>query len=204
TLITRELRRAGYDAEAVTRLGLGAELSNFTTLEAPPSGPAGCVSYQYNRAYDKFRAVRLNKGALEMATANAVITGCTAGSWNVVSDPDVVTITSFTPNETRESFSDIIQSRVESGNTVVTAGCGVVRNISVDITGSLVGDASISRSIHDEVRVRADPLQFVSKTYAGFGPAVPTVDEECALRDLCLSAYGKTEDNDPDCAGASP
>lgn len=197
TLVTRELRRSGYDAVAVSRLGTGSELSNYTTLQAPPYGPSGCLSYQYNRlSGNQFRAIRANSGSLEMATATGAITNCANGTWEVVSDPDVVTITAFEPSETREPFSSIVESKVVGSDTEAMAGCGVVRNISIGITGSLATDASVSRSIRDQVRVRADPVRFVKKTYTGVGSDIPSATEECELRNECLASYDM---KDPDC-----
>lgn len=191
-LVTRELRRSGYDGNAVQNLGSGSSLSNFTALEAPPFGPAGCISYQYTRDVGAapFRAIRMNGGALEMGTSNATISNCNAGNWSVISDPDVVTITGFAPAETREAFASIVQSRVVGTDTEVMAGCGVVRNVSIDITGTLVADASVSRTVREEVRVRADPLRFVTQTISGV--AGPTGTDECTVMNACLATYGQT------------
>lgn len=174
TLVTRELRRAGYDGAAVARLGTGTSLSGYTTL----SVANGCLTYQYNRiSGDQFRAIRLNANALEMATAAAAIAGCASGTWNQVTDTDVVNITGFLLGETKEKFSAVVSSRVVGTNTEVTVGCGVVRNVAIDITGSLVADASISRTIREEVRVRADPVQFMKETFAGTGDHSAEEDE---------------------------
>lgn len=197
SLVTREVRRSGYDSGSVANLGLGTPLSAFTALQAPPFGPAGCITYQYNRTDgDQYRAIRLSGGSLEMATSAAAMADCNAGTWSAISDPDVVTITGFAPSETREAFASIVRTRVVAGDTEALAGCGVVRNISIDITGSLVADAGISRTIHEEIRVRADPLTFVSQTYPGNGLGIPSAAEECALMNLCLAPYGQTA---PDC-----
>lgn len=195
-LVIRELRRSGYDGAAVARLGTGASLSNFTTMQAPPFGPAGCLSYQYDRSGNQFRAIRASNGALEMATATAALTDCGGGNWSVVSDPDVVTVTGFAPAETREAFASIVESRIVGTDTEVVAGCGVVRNVSIDITGSLVSDASISRTIHEEVRVRADPVQFIKQTFAGNGAGIPSASDKCDLKNLCLKPFGASA---PDC-----
>lgn len=191
-LVTRELRRSGYDGDAISRLGTGVSLSSFTALEAPPFGVAGCVSYQYTRdgGAAPFRAIRLNNGALEMGTSNTTIVNCNAGNWSAISDSDVVTITSFAPVETREPFASIVQSRVVGTDTEVMAGCGVVRNVAIDITGSLVADASVSRTVREEVRVRADPLRFTTQTFPGL--AGPTPADECTVMNACLAAYGQT------------
>lgn len=185
TLVSREIRRSGYDSAAVERMGTGTAPSNYTALTVSN----GCLAYQYNRAGNQFRAIRISDGALEMATATAAITDCNGGgNWTVITDPDVVAITGFAPTETREVFSTIVGMNVVGADTEVLAGCGQVRNISIDITGSLVADASISRKIHEEIRVRADPLRFLKRTYNGIStPAstVPTAAEEAQLLADC-------------------
>lgn len=196
TLVTRELRRAGYDAGSVSQLGTGKSLSGFTTLQAPPFGPDGCLSYEYNRAGNQFRAIRANAGALEMATATAVISNCANGAWSALTDTDVVTITRFEPDEVREPFSSIVQSRVVGTDTEVMTGCGVVRKISIGLTGSLATDASVARTIHDEVRVRADPVRFTTETLTGVSDEfkeVPSEEQTCDLQVACLKAYGLDE-----------
>lgn len=166
TLVTRELRRAGYDGAAVTKLGGGGALSSYTAL----SVANGCLIYQYNRTSgNQYRAIRLNSNALEMATAATAMANCGTGTWNQVTDLDVVNITAFNLNETKEKFSAVISSRVVGTDTEITAGCGVVRHIGIDIRGSLAADSSISRNVHEDVRVRADPVKFMKQTYPGTG-----------------------------------
>lgn len=179
TLVTRELRRAGYDGAAVTKLGSGASLSGYTTL----SVANGCLVYQYNRtAGNQYRAIRLNSNALEMATATAAMTDCSAGTWNQVTDLDVVNITAFNLNQTKVNFSAVIDSRAVGGKTEITAGCGTVRHIGIDIRGSLVADSGTSRTVHQDVRVRADPIKFMKETYDGTGDHSA---DEVALRTKC-------------------
>lgn len=179
TLVTRELRRSGYDGAAVTKLGVGGSLSGYTTL----SVANGCLIYQYNRtAGNQYRAIRLGSNALEMATAAAAMADCGAGTWNQVTDVDVVNITAFNLNQAKEKFSAVVDSRVVGTDTEITVGCGVVRRIGIDIQGSLVADASISRSVHEDVRVRADPVKFMKQTYAGTGDHSA---DETALRTTC-------------------
>jgi prepilin peptidase dependent protein B len=179
TLVTRELRRAGHDSEAITRLGTGLPLSNYTAL----SVSNGCLLYQYERAGDQFRAMRLSGDAIEMATAAVSIASCGAGgNWSAVTDPDVARITGFAFNEEKEKFSSVVQSNVVGTDTESTVGCGTVRHIGIDITGSLTADATISRTIHEDVRVRADPVKFMTETFAGTGDHSA---EEDALRKTC-------------------
>lgn len=199
SLVSREVRRAGYDAAAVSRLGvpsragLPSALSDYVTLQASN----GCITYQYNRsAGNQFRAIRLRNGTLEMATSASAINGCNSGTWAPVSDPDVVNIQAMDVAETRQPFSAILQRQLVSGVTTVLAGCGVVRTLSLDIQGALARDNTISRTLHEDIKVRADPLKMITQDYT----SDPTAAQLCDLRNSCLAAYGASVvDEDASC-----
>lgn len=184
-LVMRELRRSGYDAASVRRLAQGVSPSSFTNITV--SGQ--CVTYGYNRptltgiggapVATELKGIRRNatSGALEMNTTSSPMSCTGTTGWFEVTDPKVVNITSFrvTPQET--PFSQCVNSSTTTAGTppVTTTtyivASGNVRNYALSLTGQLRSDATIVRTMVDDVRVRTDDITFT--TTAIVPPATP-------------------------------
>lgn len=88
---------------------------------------------------DELYGFRLNDGAVEMRSGG---TACNGTGWQDMTDPDVIEITALTFSETPVTVA------------VGTGGTVSVRSITITLTGRLVGDTSVSRTVQDLVRVR--------------------------------------------------
>ncbi len=166
-LVTRELRRAGYNEDAIGRVGRG------TTLESPLdqvfiSGDQQCVIFAYdaeggtaNQLDDGEtkglrRFVANGVGRIQYHPGGATDPTCGAdGGWLDLSDPVVTDVTTL-----RFCWADNAANHTCAG--AAPAGTAVVRRILVDITGvPRVGRdaADFVRTAQASVRVRADCIR---------------------------------------------
>ena len=178
-LVTGELRRAGYDAVSVGRLFTDDVPSSFATVAVNGS----CLSYSYDRgigaaggaaAATELRAIRLNTttGTLQMDASSAAASCASTGSWIDLTDPDVVNITAFTPTVTEVPFCTVVDQRPAdplnpTGAQVYDRVEGAIREIGLSLTGALRSDPSLSRTVENTTRVRADRIQYVTGAAAG-------------------------------------
>ena len=172
-LVVGELRRAGYDAESVGRLFTDNVPSSFAEVKIDGS----CVSYLYDRGVGalggapdatEYRAIRLNTGtgALEMQSASA--NGCDyTGTWNQVTDPRVVNITAFVPALSEVPFCTVVNEETVSGTTLYDRVEGDIREVSLQLTGALRTDSSLSRTLENASRVRADRIKYLAGQTTG-------------------------------------
>lgn len=161
-LIARDLRRASYWSNAISGTvipsggtvpadnpykGITAIVGNVASME---------IDYTYNFGTSDQYGFRKNGGAIEMQTA--------AGAWTQVTDPNVLTITSFTitPTVTVVDVGDAC-AKVCPPPTGATYTCPnpptiTVRNFGLVLTGTAASDSSVVRTLQSRVRVRNDRL----------------------------------------------
>jgi len=157
-LMSNDIRRAGYWGFA--HLGIGGAavnpftqgLNELTVAEHTGETVNSCVTYAYDRNDDgivddnELLGFRLNSGVLEMAMQ---LSSCTATTdWEQFSDPNTVNITSveFVTNHKTididgDSVNDIILKEVE-----------------VTLSGELLADPSVSRTIVETIRIRNESI----------------------------------------------
>lgn len=170
-LVVRELRRAGYDGAAQTRVLTDSVPSNFVTVSAPTGG--GCLFYEYDRgvgaigdtpASDDKRGIRYSTTdrAVQMDVSDAT-SDCTGTGWVDLTDPRVINITAFKPTVYQAPFCRVVASRDTDADGVkdqFDTVEGKVRVVSLCLKGSLVSDPSVVRQMTDSVRIRADELVY--------------------------------------------
>ncbi|KAF3977512.1 MAG: prepilin-type N-terminal cleavage/methylation domain-containing protein [Methylococcales symbiont of Iophon sp. n. MRB-2018] len=137
-LIVRDLRRAGFNANAATDI-IGTIPSPFQTLNVGES----CINYSYdfNRngdldANENF-AFRLNAGAIEMSRHK---TDCTNGGWETLTDKFLTNISVF-------NVTDI------NGDGITSNGV-TTHQITITITANLIKDTAVTRTITEIVEIR--------------------------------------------------
>ena len=186
--IVDELKRAGYDEDAMGYVASNSatDVSPFSPIYVDTTAGANCVIYAYDRepgnpgvidgGSGEIRAIRRvtinGVGVIEVAESTATITprcdtsgpdytsypvGCNgATGWCALSDPKVVNIGTFTLDGTGVAGAS-------HGGQTIPGGVGNMplrlREFRVVLGGSLVTDASITRSIDSNVKVRSDCLR---------------------------------------------
>lgn len=132
-IITRELRRARYDGNAVSQIGSGVASATFTTLALPSSS---CITYAYDADgdgtadADEFRMISRatvsGRGVVRIGRfASAAAISCTGGQ--IISSDDInVTNLTFTNNTTRLDFSLTLTLAVDATTTTTRQTTGSV------------------------------------------------------------------------------
>lgn len=160
-IMSNDIRRAGYWAGAAAVVGANNPFSTITI-----NGTNDCILYSYDEDSSADAAVpsteqlgfRLNAGAIEMRS-NAAL--CDAGGWQDLSDSNAITITALNFNNaatqclnlSNSTDSDCIATPALAGDTTVT-----VREIEITLTGQLSGDATVTRTLQQTVRIRNDAI----------------------------------------------
>jgi len=167
-LMTRDLRRAGYSSTATAAsTGAWAAANPFTqaVVAANDGGinlnTSGCALYSYdlpssqNGILDAAENMgfRLQGGAVQAGTN--VTTCAVAGNWQPVTDPALSEITALTFQYLDGAGAVAVSQRpFVSAAGASWAVC--TRLIQITLTGRLVGNPAVTRTITQSVRVRND------------------------------------------------
>lgn len=159
-LMSDDIRRAGYWANANTDIGLAQNNNPFQAagVDLTINGSGNCILFAYDQdangslaaisstVDDERYGYRLSGSAVQARPPGAAY-DCTAsaGAWENMTDTNVLTITalSFTPT-----------------TVTMTTGPGTkgisLRSIDISLTGRLTSDASITKTVTQHVRIRND------------------------------------------------
>ncbi len=180
SIMTRDIRRAGYWGNASSAIGSATPNTNPFTLDAP-GNYAGeltntCITFSYdmdgdgnvdvgssgtspaNNASERL-GFRLRSGAVEAREGGA---SCTDGGWEDLTDTVNTEITGLTFTPTTKSV-DLDGPATPSSPEVCVTGCGTstinVREVTIILSGRLRKDTGVSRTLQDKVRVHNDLYQ---------------------------------------------
>lgn len=152
SLITRDLRRSGYNgtASATVIAGTANPFQEMATT-------ATCVIYAYdvnnngiNDGNSERFGFRLNGGAIESRESGENCAGTT--NWDNITDENLVEITAFSVSDP-DLVGDDPEETVTPGKT--SAGI-TTHQITISLTGRLVRDTSVIRTISETVEIRND------------------------------------------------
>lgn len=158
-LMSNDIRRAGYSATASndvgTHLNTNPFMSNTTDVTITNSN---CILFAYDNSsngtlptisnsYDDERyGFRLQNNAIQVRPPGApFVCNASASSWENMTDPTIISISvlTFTLNQ-----------------QTITVGSGTrgiqVRSVDITMTGSLVSDPTITKTLTQHVRIRND------------------------------------------------
>lgn len=159
-LMTNDIRRAGYWANANGDVGTNQNNNPFmaSATDITVNASKNCILFTYDHgntgtlpsissSYDDDRyGYRLSNGAVQTRPPGASFS-CTAASsaWENVTDTNIINITDLT---------------FTLNSSTVTTGPGVqgltMRSVDISITGQLVSDSTIARTLTQHVRIRND------------------------------------------------
>jgi type II secretory pathway component PulJ len=146
-LMTNDIRRAGYIATPRS--------NNPFTIIHPTNGTSSCFLYSYdangNGALDgdEFFGFRVSQGAIQTRTQGTSQTDCTNGTWQPLSDPNVMQF----DNTTGLVFS-ITTTPLSVAGTTLTAERRFV-NIRLNAQSSSTADG-ITKLAQTSVEIRND------------------------------------------------
>ena len=159
-LVSRDLRRAGHWGAAVDGVwlaGAGGVAANPYAALAPATAASDAASFRYSRDATENGVVdsneqfgfRLRNGAIEIQLG--------AANWQALTDTGTLTITQFSVTPTvRELNLDAFCARPCAAGAVACPPRQQVRSLALEITGRLVADAAVTRSVRSAVRLRND------------------------------------------------
>ena len=159
-LIARDLRRAGAwggAADGVWTAGSAGAATNPYLALAPDSAASDAVSVRYSRDAIENQVVDTNE-QLGFRLRNAAIEiQLGAGNWQALTDPATMQITAFTvtPQVQTLVLGDFCAAPCPAHSTVCPPRLHV-RSLAVDITGRLMADPRVIRSLRHDVRLRND------------------------------------------------
>ncbi len=150
TSITRDMRRTSYNNWTIAQLAAG----NYSVSPQPAStftltsGAESLVMHYDENADGTYPATeptetysfRFNNNTIEAKIGTAA-----GGSWSAIVDPSVIQITAFTITD----LSEVLPKTTTLGPFNVT-----IPVYSISITGRLVKDSAVVRTIQETVRLR--------------------------------------------------
>ncbi len=159
-LVSRDLRRAGHWGAAVDGVwlaGASSVAANPYAALAPTTAASDAASFRYSRDATENGVVdsneqfgfRLRNGAIEIQLG--------AANWQALTDTGTLTITqlSVTPTVQELSLEAFCAAPCAAGATTCPPR-QQVRSLALAITGRLVADAAVTRSVRSAVRLRND------------------------------------------------
>lgn len=184
-LMSNDIRRAGYWADAVT--GSDARNNPFTQGNANIQIPnANCILYTYdggaledgNVDGDEYYGFKLNNGTIQIRSSGTTTADCDDGNWDTILNITDVEITNLTfsfvttasiPNITAtsnclnttldENVAKNCSAAIADGDFTATAGEYVeTRQVLYRVDGTLDNDATVTKSIVGSVNIKNDRL----------------------------------------------
>lgn len=154
-LIARDLRRAGYWANAITGPDGNPHAAIAVGYAAPASAP-NQIEYSFSRDTDDASdpneqfGFRLAGGIVQMKTA--------AGIWQSITDPEVIDVTTLrvTPVETPVALGAACSKACPASGACPPAPTLTLRRYDVLLQAKATNDASVTRQLQESVRVRND------------------------------------------------
>lgn len=158
SIMVSDIRRAGYWANAKDDVGISQNNNPFqaTGVDIAVNGAGNCILFAYDKdsngalpavsnTYDDERyGYRLSGGAVQARPPGATF-ACTAAAtnWENMTDPSFITIT---------NLQFVITTRT------MTTGPGtkavILRSLDITLTGQLVSNPAITRTLTQHVRIR--------------------------------------------------
>lgn len=156
-VMVQDIMRAGYWASAKNDLKTGANTNPFMAAGVDITVPSStCILFAYDSDssgliptlnatnYDERFGYRLSGTTLQTRALTDSTFNCGSGSWQDLTDPNLVRISGLTFVLTPTVITI-------SGTSTLT-----IRNVTVTLTGSLTKDAAITRTVSQTIRVRND------------------------------------------------
>jgi prepilin-type N-terminal cleavage/methylation domain-containing protein len=176
-LVTRELRRAGYDEHALQYLASG-DASPFSRIEVAsanttPSGTFNCVIYSYDRtggiagtrdgARGEIRGIRWKSRTVNGSPVGVIEFAESKGTNQVTCDGATPDYSKYPVACNASSYWCALSDprRLNVSTFAITDNRSVigdvqVRDLDVSIIGGIAGSDAISREVRSKIRVRSD------------------------------------------------
>ena len=162
-MMKNDIRRAGYTAGAKGLVGTGT-INPFmvagTSDIAVPSSDCVLLSYDLDmdgalpdlntEGSDERFGYRLVNQVIQTRAATDANFSCSAGTWENLTNANLIQITNLT-----YTLTETIES-LDAAKPPPTGASITIRQISISMTGQLLKDTAVQRTITSQVRVRND------------------------------------------------
>lgn len=160
-LVTREIRRAGYDRMAELSIGTSSPALRYTDITL--NAARDCIVIGYNRPalnasaappvsgeLKGFRRVVRNGRGIIQSNSTSTPPDCASDTgWVDLTNPNQIDVTSF-----QLTYNQLPLAGLPTGIAAA------VRNVDIQLAASLSNDPAIRRELTSRVRVRADDVVF--------------------------------------------
>jgi len=163
-MMTRDIRRANFSTNSIycyanSDCGIDGSASQFADIAITGNS---CFVFGLDRNWDGDasndgpgafrRVVNGGVGVIEMWTGSGAPNCGTAGNdWIPITDPDFVHVTNFNVDD-GASYSEVL---TQGGGTTLTQR---IRRVQLQVSGELILDDTITRTVEDTITVRNDFL----------------------------------------------
>lgn len=156
-MVSGEIRRSGFDIDPLAYYQSDrAVTSGLTMGTLDGEGNASCLQISYedktgatwNAVYSLFTVDSVGRIAVNMEADATCATAASDDGWNQITDPDLTHITALTISRLVDETDMGINPA--TGNTVQLG----TESVQISITGQLVEDATISRTVVNEMNLR--------------------------------------------------
>lgn len=161
-MVARDLRRAGYWGAAESGMwrdaATVAAANPYVAVTPDSAGSAvGEVDFTYSR--DRSGAedglVDSDRETFGFKLDGGVIKMLVGGTWQQLTDPTVLEVTEFSVSAAPQKAEQACYRECPTGGTACWPTIDV-RDITIDIKGRAVGDAAVTRSVRERIRLRND------------------------------------------------
>lgn len=153
--IARDIQRAGYNTNATTSATNLFFATSPIKDDVTVNTNSDCITFSYQvdatttptTGVNRF-GFRLSNNAIQYRTTAAGAGPCNAGSgWENLTDPNIVTISAFTITLNTTNIAP------STGATTSTAPFTSYRSVTISITGHLVSNSSVTRTITRTIKI---------------------------------------------------
>jgi len=166
TLMINDIRRSGYWGGAIADadVTLNPFMDATTRVQVLDSGE--CILYSYDADGDEvvdgteYYGFKLDNGTVRMRLSGSTTADCSDGIWGTgeIIDGNQINITnlSFAPTYSCLNITNAASTIQASGSECTTGTDNVIelRQITITITGEIVNDTAVTKTISDTVVIR--------------------------------------------------
>ena len=159
-IVTRELRRASYTPGAPGQLWYEGRTdpisqSSYGALTPESGATLSEVAFSYRRRSG-------DEGPYGFKVDSNVLKSKIGGQWQILTDAAVMSVTTFTINLSTPVTYQLPCPRLCTGGTMTCWPELQMRTATITLTGQSTTDASVSRTLRTQVRLRNDWTHFNS------------------------------------------
>jgi len=157
SMVSGEIRRSGFDIDPLAFYQSSQAITSglaMGTLDG--DGNASCLQITYedkvgatwNAVYSLFTVDSVGRISVNMDAAASCATAIGAAGWTQLTDPDLTHVTALTFSRTVAETN--LGVNAVTGNNIMLG----TESVQISITGQLVEDATITKTVENEMNIR--------------------------------------------------